>query len=186
VESGFTAFADGSDFASFAAVLENPNARWAAMRMLVMVDFLDADGAFVAGEELFVQILPGQRTAIAGEAFGAGQARQMTVNVPEDTTAFEDSAASEASFAIMGVDTTRADGLNRTEGRVRSRFPDTQSSVLLAAVYRDGRGRILGGAVGGLDSIAPGETQEFEIIDSAPFRNLARTEVFWQVSGLRQ
>lgn len=186
VESGFTGFPDSGDFGSFAAILENPNSRWAAMRMRITVDFLDADGGFVAGQELFVQILPGQRTAIAGEVFGAGSARRMTVNLPEDTTAFEAFADAEQSFAVSGIETAREDGLNRTRGRVTSRFGSTQTSIQLTAVYRNAAGRIVGGAVGGVESIAPGATQAFEIIDSAPFRSIADTEVYWQISGVRR
>jgi hypothetical protein len=186
IESGFTAFSsDGNDFASFAAILENPNDRWAATRMQVTVDFFDSDGAFIAGEEIVVQVVPGQRTAIAGEAFGAGRAERMDVNLPDDTTAFEPGAAGE-SFVISGLDTTRADGLNVTSGRLTSRFRTEEMLVQLNAVYRNSRGAIIGGAVGGVDAIGPGETTRFEIIDSAPHRDLSRTEVHWQVSGLQR
>ena len=154
--------------------------------MRITIDFLDADGGFLAGQELFVQVLPGQRTAIAGEAFGAGRARSITVNLPEDTTAFEAFADADQSFAVSRIETDREDGLNRTRGQVISRFASTQTSVQLTAVYRNAAGRILGGAVGGLESIAPGARQPFEIIDSAPFRNIAETEVFWQISGVRR
>jgi hypothetical protein len=187
VESGFTAFsADGNDFASFAAILDNPNDRWAVLRMHIAVEFFDADDTFLAGQELFIQILPGQRTAIAGEVFGAGRASRMAVNVPDDTTAFEASQASAELFRISGIETSRRDGLNVTDGRLTSRASAAESLVQLVAVYRDGRGAIIGGAVGGVDSIGSGATLTFEIIDSAPYPGISGTEVYWQVSGVRR
>lgn len=187
VESGFTAFStDGNDFASFAAIVDNPNDRWAVFRMEITIDFFDADDTFVAGEEMFVQVLPGQRTAISGEAFGAGQAVRMSVNLPDDTTAFEASRISSGLFRTADVETSRRDGLNVTRGRLTSRATVTESLVQLTAIYRSARGAIIGGAVGGVDSIAPGATISFEIIDSAPFPSIPDTEVYWQVSGMRR
>jgi hypothetical protein len=187
VESGFTAFAaDGNDFASFAAIIDNPNAAWAVFQMQLTIDFFDADDAFIAGEELFVQVLPGQRTAIAGEAFGAGGAARMVVTLPDDTSAFERSRLGRDLFAISDVSTSRRDGLNLARGRLTSRAADTQSLVQLTAVYRNGRGDIIGGAVGGVDSIAPGATLTFEVIDGAPYPAISDAEVFWQMSGIRR
>lgn len=186
VETGFTAFsANGNDFASFAAILENPNDAWAALRMQITVDFFDADDAFVAGDELFVQVLPGQRTAVAGEAFGAGRATRMAIGIPEDTTAFEPAQGGEG-FAISQVRTSRDGGLNRTTGRLTNRTGSDESSVLLTAVYRNGADEIIGGATGAVESARSGQTVEFEILDGAPYRDIASTEVHWQVSGLRR
>ncbi len=187
VESGFTAFeSDGNDFASFAAVLDNPNDRWAVFQMQVTVDFFDGDDTFIAGEELFVQVLPGQRTAIAGEAFGAGRATRMMVNLPDDMSAFEPNRAESGLFRISGVETSRGDGLNVTRGRLTSRTATSESLVQLTAVYRNARGTIIGGAVGGVDAIAPGATISFEVVDGAPFAAIPDTEVYWQVSGVRR
>jgi hypothetical protein len=187
VESGFTGFAaDGNDVASYAAILENPNRGWAALQMQVTIDFFDADDTFIAGEELFVRVVPGQRTAIAGEAFGAGRATRMTVNLPDDTTAFEQDRTSSDLLRVSGVETTRRDGLNVTRGRLTSRGAAAVSSVQLTAVYRDRSGDIIGGAAGGVDSIAPGAAQTFEIIDSLPFVAMSATEVYWQISGVRR
>jgi hypothetical protein len=187
VESGFTAFSsDGNDFASFAAVVHNPNDQWAVFQMQMTIDFFDGDDNFIAGEELFVQVLPGQRTAIAGEAFGAGQATRMTVNLPEDMSAFKTSRLSSGLFRIAGLETSRSDGLNITRGRLTSQATTTESLVQLTAVYRNGRGAIIGGAVGGVDAIGPGSTISFEVIDGAPYTAISDTEAYWQVSGVRR
>jgi hypothetical protein len=187
VESGFTAFfGDGNDFASFAAVIDNPNDQWAVFQMQITIDFFDGDDNFIAGEEQFIQVLPGQRTAIAGEAFGAGRATRMTVNIPDDTSAYERHNEPSDLFRIAGAETSRGDGLNVTRGRLTSRAARTESLVQLTAVYRNGRGAIIGGTVGGVDTIAPGATISFEVIDGAPFAAIADTEVYWQVSGVRR
>ena len=53
VESGFSVFPDdGGGFASYGAILHNPNTGWSLQRAEVHVDFLDASGAFIAGEEV--------------------------------------------------------------------------------------------------------------------------------------
>jgi hypothetical protein len=187
VESGFTAFfSDGNDFASFAAVIDNPNEGWAVFQMQITIDFFDVDDNFIAGEEQFVQVLPGQRTAIAGEAFGAGRATRMTVNIPDDTSAYEPYSVSGDLFRVAGAETSRDNGLNVTTGRLTSRATRTESLVQLTAVYRNGRGAIIGGTVGGVDSIEPGATIPFEVIDGAPLGAIADTEVYWQVSGVRR
>ena len=185
VERGFTAFAeDGADFASFGIVLTNPNPDWAVVRSEVFIDFFDADDAFIAGEEVFLTLLPGQTSAIAGEAFGAGRATRMEVGLPDDTTAFEPATDSGRAFDVTDVSTTRSDDLNVTSGTLTSRFGTVQRLVQLAAIYRDAGGGIVGGAVGGVDAIEPGQELEFEIVDAAPHGDLAAAEVFWQLSGI--
>ncbi len=183
LESGFTAFADdGNDFASFAIVLANPNDSWTASRMEVHVDFFDSADAFVAGEEVFVLLLPGQTSAIAGEAFGAGGATRMEVGLPDDTTAFRPGVAGRDPFEVDDIQTVRRDDLNVTSGRLVSRADRAHRLVQVAAVYRDGAGVIVGGASGGVEAIEPGATVDFEIIDGAPYDDLGSTKVHWQLS----
>ena len=81
---------------------------------------------------------------------------------------------------------SRRDGLNVARGRLTSRATATESLVQLTAVYRNARGDIIGGAVGGIDSIGPGGTVPFEIIDGAPYQAISRMEAFWQLSGIRR
>lgn len=185
VETGFTAFSgSGDDFASYGIVVRNPNEGWTAFRMEILLDLLDADGGFVAGDELVATLLPGQVTALAGEVFGAGRAASMAVRLPDDITAFVPATAIDGTFEIRDVVTTVRDGLNVTTGKLVSRSDRQQRQVLLAAVYRDVGGRIVGGAAGGVDMIDAGGEVAFEIIDSARFDDLATTEVHWQLSGV--
>jgi hypothetical protein len=185
VESGFTAFStDGADLASYGIVLHNPNVAWAAFRMEIRVDFFDAADAFIAGEEVFVQLLPGQTSAIAGEAHGAGTATRMEIGIPDDPTAFAPAEPSSETFGLAEVATTARDGLVVTTGRLTSGFGTTERLVQVAAVHRDAGGTILGGATGGIESIEPGATIPFEVIDGAPHAAIAATDVYWQLSGI--
>ena len=142
--------------------------------MQVTVDFFDGDDTFIAGEELFVQVLPGQRTAIAGEAFGAGRATRMMVNFPDDMSAFEPNRAEQRAVPDLGVETSRGDGLNVTRGRLTSRDrneriagPADRRLPKRARDHHRRRGWRRG-------SIAPGATISFEVVDGAPFAAIPR------------
>jgi hypothetical protein len=71
-------------------------------------------------------------------------------------------------------------------GRLTSQATATASGVQLIAVYRGVSGAIIGGAVGGVDSVAPGATVTFEVIDSAPYPTISNSEAYWQMSGVRR
>ncbi|HET9346048.1 MAG TPA: hypothetical protein VFO05_10110, partial [Candidatus Limnocylindrales bacterium] len=58
VGTGLSPVAGDEASATYAAVLRNPNLSSAAVRMQILVDFLDPTGAFVAGEEVPVTLLP--------------------------------------------------------------------------------------------------------------------------------
>ena len=149
--------------------------------MEVFVDFLGPDGAFLAGEEPVVTILPGQTTAIAGQAAGAGEAATIDVRPPDDVVAFQP-RADEGTFDVEDIRTTSADGQTITTGRLMSRFQTDQSFVEVIAIYRDGAGSIVGGASGGIEAIPAGGSAEFEIIGVSPSVEIASTEVYWQVA----
>jgi len=182
LDSGFTTTADpegGST--SYGALLRNPNASWAAVRMEVHVDFLGADGSFVAGEEPVVTILPGQTTAIGGLAAGAEAAASIEVTAPDDIVAFQP-RADEGTFVVEDIQTTSGDGQTTTTGRLVSRFQTDQSFVEVVAIYRDGAGSIVGGASGGVEGVPAGGSAEFEIVEFTPAVEINTTEVYWQVT----
>jgi hypothetical protein len=184
-ESGFTTFsADGQDFASFAAILVNPNGvTWRAHLQALHVDFFGSDGALAGSTDATVSLRPGGTTAIGGETFGAGTASRMVVEIPDQASDFVTDDGTEVTFDVLDVSTTRKDGLNVTTGRLVNRSAVRQDSIELTAVYRDRAGTIIGGASGGLESIEPGGGAAFEIVDSAPYREIGTTEIFWQAPG---
>ena len=81
VAQGFTAD-PGTDSASYAVVIENPNATWVPRFVDVSITFLDADGTELTTEmQSITGILPESETAVAGEAIGAGAATAMEVQI---------------------------------------------------------------------------------------------------------
>lgn len=181
-DTGFTALPDDQGgSASYAALIRNPNLAWAAVRMGVHVDFYDATGAFLKGEDVVVTVLPGQTTAIGGQAHGAGSATRMEVVLPDDLTAFLPRPLTSERFEAEVLTTSRAGGQTSTIGRLESKFATEQSFVQLVAVYRDPDGAIIGGAGGGVQTIAAGGSADFEI-NSTLYPNLSDTEIYWQVT----
>ncbi len=148
--------------------------------MTLHVDFFGNDGALAGSTDTIVTIPPGQTTAIAGEAFGAGSAARMEVVIPNEISDFVRDDGKAAAFRVLDVRTRRTNGLNVTTGRLVNRSTVRQVSVELRAVYRSRAGAIIGGASGGVESIEPGATASFEIVDAAPYRAIGATEVYWQ------
>jgi len=179
---GFTAIAnDAGDTASWAAVVRNPNPAWAARIAQLKIDFYDADGAFIAGEEPLLNLLPGQTGAVAGQAFGAGRTATMQVVLPEEAHPFV--ASSETGvLRLDDVETQTRDGACVTTGTLVSTFTTPQTFVPLAAVYRNAGGAIVAGASGGVDTVPAGGRAPFEIAEGVPCDGVVETEVYWQVN----
>jgi hypothetical protein len=183
VETGFTAFPDDSrGVASYGAILRNPNTGWSLQRAEVRIDFLDATGAFITGAEVAVTILPGQTTAIAGQSSGAGDAASMTVQPPEDLTAFVPRPATDDTFEVRDLQTESMAGQWVTTGQLVSGFTNRQSFVQLVAIHRDATGAIVGGGGGGVEALEPAASAAFEIVDASPYAEVSVTEVHWQVT----
>jgi hypothetical protein len=184
VELGFAAFdADATGYAAYGALVENPNPDWAIRRMEVHVDFFDPDGAFLAGDDVIIDVLPGQTTAIAGQRYGVGPTARMEVNPPDDTSAFEPAPAPPGGLAVTDIATSRADGTTLTTGRLTSTLATDAAYVELVAISRDRSGAIVGGGPGGVDLAPAGTSVGFEILDAAPHDDIASTAVYWQVGG---
>ena len=181
VESGFTAFPEAG-FASFGIVVRNPDPALTAYHAVIHLDFLGPDGAFVAGEEFQVIVFPGQTTALAGQAFGAGEATRMEVVFPEDSSAYQPRGSGRETFEVRDARTRIGNGSYVTTGRLFSRFETAQEFVQVFAIHRDSAGEIIGGATGGIQSIDPGDSSPFEIVDQTPYAGVSTTDVFWQVS----
>jgi len=182
-QTGFTGVvAEGQDYATFAAILNNSNTEWAAYRMLVLVNFLDSGENYFTGTELQVTVLPGQLTAIAGQVFGAGTAFEMEIVPPEDTTSYLPFASS-GTIEVSDVESTSSDAGMLTTGTLASTLTSDQTFLQLFAVYRDAEGDIVGGAPGAVEAIPSGGSVGFEISDTQPPPGVTSTEVYWQLGG---
>jgi hypothetical protein len=179
-ETGFTAFhTNGNDFASYGAILRNPDPHWSIVRMEIHVDFYGTGDTFLAGDDVTITIRPGATIGIAGQVFGAGRAVRVEVNPPEDTVSYQQVPPSTESMRVKNVSTRRINGSYVTTGTVVSTFSSDQSPVELTAVYRDARGRIIGGATGGAQTVPAGGTAPFEIVDGSPYPAVATADVYW-------
>lgn len=179
-ETGFTAFHDGgNDFASYGAILRNPDPKWSIVRMEIHVDFYGTGDTFLAGDDVTITIRPGATLGIAGQVFAAGRAVRMEVNPPEDTASYQQVSPSTESIRARNVSTRRISGSYVTTGTVVSTFSTEQSPVELTAVYRDARGRIIGGSTGGAQTVPARGTASFEIVDGSPYPAVAKTDVYW-------
>ncbi len=182
LDQGFSAVAnDATDTASWAAVVRNPNLGWAARVAELKIDFYDAGGAFIAGEEPILNLLPGQTGAVAGQAFGAGSTATMQVVVPEEADPFAPSDETGA-LGTAEVETGTRNGECVTTGTLSSTFTATQTFIPLAAVYRNAAGAIVAGAGGAVDTVPARGMASFEIAEGAPCDGVVETEVYWQVN----
>jgi hypothetical protein len=180
---GYTGvFGDAGDFATFGAVFSNPNTEWAVYRMLVQINFFATDESFLGGAEAAVTVLPGQTTALSGQAFGAGQAVRMVVGVPDDATPYLPFSSS-GSVAVDDVQLESTDAGVLIDGSLTSSLTSDQGYLQLYAIYRDASGAIVGGSTGAIESIPAGATVPFEIADAVPPADVSRAEVYWQLGG---
>jgi len=182
-EFGYTAVKDeANDYATFAAVLANPNTEWAIYRLSLQVNFFDASDAFLGGAEVQVTLLPGQTTAVSGQAYGAGSAVRMVVAPLDDPTPYMPFSSS-GTIEVSDVQTSASDAGFLTTGTLTSSLTSDQTFLQLYSVYRDASGLIVGGAPGAVEAIASGGTASFEIADTQPPPGWTATEVYWQLGG---
>ncbi len=183
VELGFTVIPDDpSSSVAYAAVVRNPNTEWALQRAEVLVDLLDSEGAFIAGADVVVTLLPGQTSAIAGQVSGAAEATSLDVRPSEDLTGFVPRAATNETFDAIDVSTRQSGTGWLTTGTLVSRFDTTQTFVDVVAVHRDSDGSLISGATVGVEVMEPGATSMFEVLDSVPHRTIGSTDIFWQLT----
>jgi hypothetical protein len=182
VETGLSPLAGDETSATYAAIIRNPNSDAAAVRMQILVDFLDPDQGFVTGQDVAVTVLPGQVTAIGGRAQNAGPATTVHIAPPAELIGFEPNSPADGAFAFTGVTTATSGGRTSTTGTIVSGFPTDESAVQLVAVYRDAAGTIIGGATGGVEAVVAGGSTPFELVDVSPSADIAATEVYWQVT----
>jgi len=182
-ESGYTANnAEGNDYATFGAVLTNPNNEWAVYRMTVVTSFLDPQEAFLASSDLSVTVMPGQTTAVAGQTFGAGAAFELEVVPLEDPTVYVPFTSS-GTIDVADVSSQSTEAGMTTTGTLTSSLTSDQTFLQLFAIYRDADGDIIGGANGAVEALPSGGSAPFEISDTQPPPGVIATEVYWQLGG---
>jgi hypothetical protein len=178
-DSGFTR---SDDRASYAVIVSNPNpSTWAAGRVPVRLDFVDADGGLVTTEEAYVSAAPGQTTAITGSASDVQGAKKMEVVLGGSTDNWEelDFVPGTLTFSEVKTKKDTYGGLTTT-GRIHSEFADQMESVEIIAVYKNKAGKVLGGASTYVDFIPAGGDSSFKINSFSDIKGVSSTEMYFQ------
>lgn len=167
---------------TFAAVVVNPNTDWLAQGVQVDVQFIGQDGAPVATDNAFIElVLPDQRVAVAALFFDAPTVPVVDVAVSLDVARWQQVDEVEGGFTTGEVVTSEAEYSGvRTTFTLRSGFADALTDVGVTAVYRDEAGAIIGGADTFVDRLEPGTDTQLEIalLANIPIERVAATELY--------
>jgi hypothetical protein len=173
VAQGFTADPE-LDAASYAVVIENPNATPVPRFVSVIITFLDADGTVLTTETQNVTgIFSESTTAVAGEASEAGGATAMEVAVSSLNVL--------PSRIRSSLDETDRSGGITTTGAVLSGFECEQINVPIHVVYYDSAGQVVGGAAAFVEQVPPGGEVAFETNTPVVVPEIAETRVFGHI-----
>lgn len=174
---GFTL--DSGD-AAYALILTNPNpATFVASFTSVQLTFYEGSNPLHTEEDYSGKILPGQTTAVTGEAFDVGgHPDRMTVRLGEPN--WDEIDFTAGSFTISDIKTKKQEfGGWKTTGILRSTFVQRQENIRLDAVYRNAAGDVLGGDFTYLDFVDPDAEISFDIDTFVDFKGIDSTEVYW-------
>lgn len=185
VAQGFTASSE-LDSASYAVVIENPNATSVPRFVNVTITFLDAQGTELTTETQNVNgMLPESETAVAGDASGAGGATEMEVEISLLNglpTQIRSSLDEGGLYEFEDIKTgDEAAGGITTTGMVLSDFDTEQVNVPIHVVYYDAAGAVVGGAATLVDQALPDEEVTFEASTSVTVPDIAETRAFGQI-----
>lgn len=186
LEHGFTQLPAGkysSPTVTYGAVFENSGTA-IATGARVQLTFTDAAGTVVSSvEEYLTAVLPGTRAALGDTLYDTDGVTKMTVQVlPGESEPVREAAA---NFAVSKVNTVVEEfsGM-KTTGTVSSPFAKDLEDLYVAAVYRDGGGKITGGDFTFLSFVPAKGTAGVEVLSMAEGLDPASTDLFVQLSGL--
>lgn len=167
---------------TFAVVLDNPHQGWIAQGVQVDVQFLDAQGAVVGGDNAFVElVLPGQRVAVAALFFDAPTVPVVDLSVVVDVARWRETEPVEGGFDVRDVVTEEAEFSGvRTRFVLTSRFGRAVEDVAVTVVYRGVFGQIVGGSDTFVDRLDPGADTPVEVslLANIPLEQVTATEVY--------
>ncbi len=183
-ETGFTIFGHGSDAdLQYAIVIKNPNpTNWVANSMSVDLAFLDKSGDVLTTDSTYITALPGQTTAITDDVFDAAGTASIEVTIANDSDSWQDEGTDLGSMTFTGVK-TRFDsgGAPITTGRMVSSFSEDQEAFL-PTVYRNKADKVIGGALGLVDTVKAGGTAAFSVDGDYKYPGFATAEVYYEIN----
>jgi hypothetical protein len=180
-EQGVSSFPDLADpqstLGGYGVVLLNPDPALMASGVRVVTRILDPKGAeLLVDRTLLNAILPGQKMAV-GRTLIEPIEDPTSLDIKIEVTAWLPPASKTGRLVAEEVVTEPEEGGGAvTKFKVRSTWPELESGVDVAAVYRAADGRILSAETTSLD-VPVGEPTPGQIRLLSPIPDLARTDV---------
>lgn len=150
----------------------------------VQVTFEDGAGGVVDSQEDYLAaVLPGSSVALAGELPDTAGVKKMTVQVlPGSSEALK---SKPANFTVSKIKTKTQEYTGvKTTASVASPFTEDLEEVQAVAVYRNAKGKIIGGDFTYISFIPAGGKAAVSIESFAHEKVPAKTEVYVGLSSL--
>jgi hypothetical protein len=126
----------------YGAVIENTNEPGLVANVHVTVDIRNESGARVASRTTDLILFSGERAAVGDEVnVSDGRTMDITVEAEWDEVDFEPGA-----FQVRNVELKQSLTASVVTGRITCNFVEDPENVTVVGIFRDGTGRILGGA----------------------------------------
>ena len=171
---GFTYFPGSTPTLSYGIVVNNPSSDQVG-DVSLNVTFYGADGSVVDSENDSIRTaLPG-KSAIGSTTFPDSKVTKMEVTLDTTWTSID---FEPGSFTASKIRTVKDSYSTTTTGLLHSTFKEKQTLVRVNAIYWNKSGRIIGGDLGYVDSIATDATNSFKISSLNPIPNVSKTEVY--------
>lgn len=168
---------------SYAAVISNSGSE-IATNVQIQVGLLDASGSVVDSEEhSLAAVLPGTEVAFSGSAYDAEGVTKMDVKILPGQSEKPTGAAGNFTVAKVATKTVEYGGL-KTTAVVTSPFTKDLKDVEAVAVYRDAKGKIIGGDFTYVNFIPAKGTANVSIDNLTWKKKPAKTEVYISISSL--
>lgn len=184
---GFTQFPK-SDFGpptvTYGVIISNSGEQ-IATDVRVQIGIEDASGTVVDSRDEFIAaILPNTSVALAGANIEATGAKKMTVQALPGT--YEDLEEESANFDVSKVKTRAQEfGSLKTTAAVASPFTKDLKDLQAVAIYKDAKGKVVGGDFTFLNFIPAKGKATVSIESYAGFKKApAKTEVYIALSSL--
>lgn len=173
----------GGPSVSYAVIVTNEGGAIATDAQ-VQISFEDKAGGVVDSQEDYLTVvLPGTSVALGGAVIDAAGVTKMTVQVlPGDSEPLEDKPA---NFEVTKIKTKAQEYTGvKTTASVSSPFVKDVKDATAVAVYRNAKGKIIGGDFTFINFIPAGGKAAVSIDSFSQTKVPAKTEVYVGLSGL--
>jgi hypothetical protein len=184
--SGFTQFPKteySEPSVSYGAVISNSGSQ-IATNVQVQVGLEDGSGAVVDSEDKYLPvILPGTSVGVTGTAFEAAGVKKVSVQVLPGQS--EPVSGDPGNFEVSKITTKKVEyGGLKTTAVVMSPFTKDLKDLEAVAIYRNAKGKIIGGDFTYLNFVPAKGKASLSIEGPTWEKKPAKTEVYISLSGL--